>query len=83
MSRNHLAAAAAESRPDAPPLRLGDVHDLNREHPAVTVAAARALIQRAEQNGLAKHVYRVGRRVYIDLDGFQQWVRSQQGRAAA
>lgn len=66
-----------------PSLRLGDVDDIVREHPAFSTPAVRALIHRAEHNGLSKHIYRIGRRVLIDLNGFERWVRSKQGGAAA
>ena len=70
--------------PLSPPrLRLGTVDDLCREHPAFTPHAVRAMIQRGERNGLARHVYRLGRRVTIDLNGFSAWVSEhQQGRTA-
>ena len=64
---------------DNPNLRLGDVDDLVREHPAFTTPAVRTLIHRAKHNGLNQHIYRLGRKVMIDLNGFQDWVRSKQG----
>ena len=72
--------------PEAPPgadtsqprLRLGDVDDVVREHPAFTTPAIRTLIHRSKDNGLDKHIYRLGRKVMLDLDGFQQWIREKQ-----
>lgn len=57
-----------------PRIRLGRVQDLLAEHPGLTEPAVRAYIFRARENGLAKYVHRKGRRVWIDLDGFQAWI---------
>jgi hypothetical protein len=57
-----------------PRIRLGRVRDLLAEHPGLTDAAVRAYIFRGRENGLDKHIYRKGRRVWIDLDGFQRWI---------
>ena len=62
-------------------LRLGTVDTVAAEHPGYTVTAVRTLIARAQDNGLAPHIYRIGRRVMIDLNGFQEWVRQQQEAA--
>ena len=78
MSHAHLAAPAVARQPETSPLRLGDVHDVVEAHPAYTAPAVRALINRAGENGLAPHIYRVGRRVLIDLPGFEAWVREKQ-----
>lgn len=37
-------------------------------------AAIRMQIARAEQNGLAQHIRRIGRRVLIDLPGYFAWI---------
>lgn len=58
-------------------LRLGTIFDVIQEHPAFTEPALRALIFRAKENGLAEHIYRVGRRVLIDLNGFPVWIRGK------
>ena len=76
---NPLPAGSSEPQR----LRLGDVVDLVREHPAFSVPAVRTLIHRSEQNGLGPHVYRLGRKVMIDLNGFEAWVRQQQRRDSA
>ena len=77
MPTSHLANQATRANP---PLRLGGVNDVANEHPAYRgkQGAIRALIARAEENGLSPHVYRIGRRVLIDLNGFDQWIRDQQ-----
>lgn len=59
-------------------MELGDVHDIVRRHPAFSESGVRALIHRSKDNGLNKHIYRLGRRVLIDLNGFEEWVRSKQ-----
>jgi hypothetical protein len=60
------------------PLRLVDSVGLSIEHPGLTENAVRMLIFRAGENGLAPHVYRLGRSVYVDSFGFADWVRGQQ-----
>ena len=75
MNHNLPVSPLAHSAP-LPQLRLATVDQLCSQHPGLTPPAARTLIHRAEQNGLKKHVYRVGRRVYVDLIGFEHWVRS-------
>lgn len=67
---------------DQPALRLGTVDDIVREHPAFTGSSVRSLIHRAEANGLSAHIYRLGDKVTIDLNGFQDWVREQQRGAS-
>lgn len=67
-------ATAGPPKPE-PRLRLGTYRTLLEEHPGLTEAAIRAMIFRAKENGLAPHLYRKGRRVWIDLDGFQEWIR--------
>lgn len=37
----------------------------------------RWLIFNAKQNGLDTSICRIGRRVYIDVDGFDAWLRAQ------
>jgi hypothetical protein len=64
-------------------LRLGTTQQLAKEHPGLSEPRIRALIHKGDKNGLSRHIYRLGRRVLIDLDGFQDWVRRLNGRAAA
>jgi hypothetical protein len=70
-------AGAAPAQTPTENLRLGDVDALVREHPGFTTPAVRTLIHRAKDNGLDRHIYRVGRKVLVDLNGFQDWVREQ------
>ncbi len=79
---NPAAVTSVSPTPDEPKLRLGDVHYVVREHPAFTESSIRSLVHRAAHNGLNRHVYKLGRRVLIDLNGFEEWVRGKQvGRA--
>jgi len=64
-------------------LRLGTTQQLAKEHPGLSEPSVRALIHKSDRNGLSPHIYRIGRRVLIDLDGFQRWVRELNGRTAA
>lgn len=41
----------------------------------LTIDQLRWLIFNAEGNGLAPAICRIGRRVYIDVDGFDAWLR--------
>lgn len=43
----------------------------------LTIDQIRWLIFNAERNGLDSAICRIGRRVYIDTDGFDAWVRAQ------
>lgn len=74
----HPSAVTTVCESETPRMELGDVHDIVRQHPAFTESSVRALIARAQRNGLHRHLYRIGRRVLIDLNGFQAWVREKQ-----
>ena len=56
---------------------------LREEQQWLSDASLRQYVFRANQNGLAPHIRRVGRRVLIDGDGFARWIEEQDGRAAA
>ena len=72
-----------QPNPNSTDLMLGDVNDVARAHPAYRdkTGAIRGLIARKHENGLAPHIYKVGRRVLIDLNGFERWIREQQEAA--
>ena len=76
-----MLATATPTRqtPRAPELklRLGSVKDVMAAHPGLSEQSLRALIFSAKENGLAPHIHRIGRRVFIDLVGFEKWVLSQ------
>ena len=39
-----------------------------------TIAAMRWLVFKAKENGLDKHIRRIGRKVLIDENGFWEWI---------
>lgn len=43
----------------------------------LTIDQIRWLIFNAKGNGLESAICRIGRRVYIDVDGFDAWLRAQ------
>ena len=53
---------------------LRTVAQLANQLPAFDEPALRRLIFNAETNGLARAIVRVGRRVLIDVDAFDQWL---------
>ena len=56
------------------------VRQFKNEFPAFTEGGLRWLIFNAASNGLDDHdvLVRVGRRVYLDVDRFFEWIDSQQ-----
>lgn len=54
-------------------LRLATVGEIAESYP-FTEPALRALIFRARWNGLDRAILRVGRRVLIDLEAFEEWL---------
>lgn len=73
-----IPVAAHEERKRG--MRLGTVRQVTQEHPGFTEAAVRGLIHKANRNGLAPYIHRIGRRIMVDLDGFQDWIRGKQER---
>lgn len=61
---------------------LKTVSDFAKQSP-FTVASLRWLVFNAASNGLETSgaIIRVGRRVYIDVDGFDAWIVSQNPNA--
>jgi len=39
-----------------------------------TIAAMRWMVWKAKENGLDKHIRRIGRKVLIDENGFWEWI---------
>ena len=58
---------------------LRTVAQLADELPAFDEPALRRLIFHAESNGLSPAIVRIGRRVYIDIDDFNQWLDDRRG----
>ena len=52
---------------------------------ALTEPQIRWHLHNKDRNGLAAlgGVVKIGRRIYIDLDGFERWIASQNAQAAA
>lgn len=59
--------------------RLIPVATWHHFHPWPTQAGLRDLVLKADRNGLAPAIRRVGRRVLIDEDAFFVWVDAQNG----
>lgn len=53
------------------------VKQLAMEYPAFTTSAIRWLIFNETSNGFSMCIRRIGRRVIIDAEAFEQWVASQ------
>ena len=58
---------------------LRTVAQLARELPAFEERTLRWLIFHAEDNGLSPAIFRIGRRVYIDIDRFNRWLELHRG----
>ncbi len=58
---------------------LRTVSQITRELPAFTEASLRRLVFNSEHNGLARAIVRIGRRVYIDRELFEEWVELHRG----
>jgi hypothetical protein len=63
--------------------RLLTVKQLAESSPAFSEASLRWLIFNAKQNGFETVVLRVGRRVLIDLDRFEEWLSGTQQSESA
>ena len=53
------------------------------ESPVYTEASLRWLIFNARSNGLERVLVRSGRRVFINIRKFEQWLENEDGDAAA
>lgn len=58
-------------------VRLRTVKQVAAACPAFSVGSLRWHIFNAESNGLRVALVKVGGRVYIDLDRFEQWLETQ------
>jgi hypothetical protein len=43
-------------------------------------SSLKGFITRAEKNGLSAHIYRVGRKIIINREGFIKWMTSRQNK---
>ena len=58
--------------------RLVTVKDILAANPCLTHGWLREQLFFRQENGLAKCVVRLGRKLLIDLDAFEQWLLSRQ-----
>ena len=60
--------------------KLRTVRQIAETSPAFSEASLRWYLFNSKQNGLEAAVVRVGRRLYLDLDGFNRWLEEQRGK---
>ncbi len=77
MSLEHSPARAGDVRSGSPQGTLSDwttIEGFVRDHPdKFTESQIRWALRFREENGLAEHVTRMGRRIYIHVPGFTEW----------
>lgn len=56
--------------------RFAPLKEIALMHPAFHVDYMRYLIRHAEKNGLDKCIRKVGRKIFINLDDFEEWIDS-------
>lgn len=54
--------------------RFATVNQTSQIYPAFTVSSLRYLIFNRKTNGFDKCIYRVGRKILIDVDLFEAWI---------
>jgi len=57
--------------------RYATVRELPNYYPAFKVSTIRTLIFNEETNGFKRCLRRIGRKILIDLDKFEEWVDEQ------
>lgn len=60
--------------------RLATVRQMPDLYPSFTENAIRWLIFKGPINGFRRCVRKVGRRVFLDLDSFEEWIDEQKER---
>ncbi|MFT7660031.1 MAG: hypothetical protein ACI89S_001143 [Gammaproteobacteria bacterium] len=58
--------------------RIGTLPQTSQAYPAFTVASLRWLVFNEKTNGFSSCIRRIGRKVLIDFDSFEQWIDDQQ-----
>lgn len=58
--------------------RLATVNQLVESYPSFTSSSIRWLIFNEKTNGFSQCLRRIGRKILIDLDQFEQWIDQQQ-----
>jgi hypothetical protein len=61
------------------PRRFATVNQTSEIYPAFTVASLRYLIFHRKTNGFDKCIFRIGRKVLIDVDLFEAWIDEKKG----
>jgi len=61
-----------------PTRRFATVNQTANIFPAFSVSSLRYLIFNGKNNGFEKCVFRVGRKILIDLDLFEAWIDQKQ-----
>ena len=56
-------------------MNLMSLKQTAEQYPAFTVAALRWQLHKRSTNGLDRATVRIGRRVYIDADAFDNWIQ--------
>jgi hypothetical protein len=59
-----------------------DVNQMSQRYPAFTPASFRYMIFNADKTGLNKAIIRVGRKVLLKPNVFEEWLEDQNGGAA-
>jgi len=62
-----------------PNRRFATVNQTSEIYPAFTVSSLRYLIFNRKTNGFDKCIYRVNRKILIDLDLLETWIDEKQG----
>lgn len=55
---------------------LLSVREMARRHPCFSEASLRWLIAKSSQNGLYSAIVRVGRRILINVELFEAWIKA-------
>lgn len=58
-------------------MQLMTLKQTAEQYPAFTVASLRWHLHRRSTSGLSKATVKVGRRVYVDSEAFEQWLENQ------
>jgi hypothetical protein len=75
-----MNAEQLHSHQAIPPYSLVTVKQFCAQFPAFTPGGLRWLLLHRQANGLDRAVFKVGRRVLIDVDQFFSWLVQQNGR---
>ena len=60
------------------PRRLASVNQTAEQYPAFTTSSLRYWIFNSKTNGFDQCIFRVGRKILIDLDLFEAWIDQNQ-----